>query len=145
LNRYQTPAFADESISCERCHGPGEAHERLPGVGSIINPAKLAGAARVSICEQCHLAGEVRISNPGKSIADFQRGQLLEDTYTIYIAAQPAGGTLKVISHSEQFWRSASAPKRALASCGAVRVTILMKRRHNMKRNNRRRTSGTAV
>ncbi|MGD0302271.1 MAG: hypothetical protein ABSE86_34770 [Bryobacteraceae bacterium] len=113
LNRYQTPAFAGESISCERCHGPGEAHEKLPRAGSIINPAKLAGAARDSICEQCHLAGEVRIPNPGKSIADFQPGQLLEDTYTIYIAAQPAGETLKVISHSEQLALSVCAQKSA--------------------------------
>jgi Tfp pilus assembly protein PilF len=111
LNRYQTPAFADESISCERCHGPGEAHERKPVAGSIINPAKLAGAVRDSICEQCHLAGEVRIPNPGKSIVDFQPGQLLEDTYTIYIAAEPAGETLKVISHSEQLALSVCARK----------------------------------
>jgi len=43
--------------------------------GSIVNPAKLQQAARDSICEQCHLAGEVRIPNPGKSMADFQPGQ----------------------------------------------------------------------
>ena len=113
LNRYRTPFFAEESISCERCHGPGEAHERKPVAGSIVNPAKLEGAARDSICEQCHLAGEVRIANPGKGMADFQPGQLLEDAYTIYIAAQPSGGTLKVISHSEQLALSACAQKSA--------------------------------
>jgi hypothetical protein len=113
LNRYRTPAFAEESISCERCHGPGEAHEKLPAVGSIINPAKLEDAARDSICEQCHLAGEVRIPNPGKSMADFQPGQRLEDAYTIYITAQSGGGTLKVISHSEQLALSVCAKKSA--------------------------------
>ena len=102
LNRYQSPAFRAESISCDRCHGPGEAHARKPVPGSILNPAKLSGAARDSICEQCHLAGEVRIPNPGKSMADFQPGQSLEDSYTVYVAAQPADSTLKVISHAEQ-------------------------------------------
>ncbi len=111
LNRYRTPAFAEESISCDRCHGPGEAHEKNPAPGSILNPAKLQSAARDSICEQCHLAGETRIPNPGKSIADYRPGQRLEDTYTIYVAAQPAVGTLKVISHAEQLALSACARK----------------------------------
>lgn len=111
LNQYRTPALLQESISCDRCHGPGEAHEKKPVPGSIVNPAKLKGAARDSICEQCHLAGETRIPNPGKSMADFQPGQRLEDAYTIYVAAQPAGGTLKVISHAEQLALSACARK----------------------------------
>jgi len=102
LNRYQTPAFLAEGISCDRCHGPGEAHVKQPMPGSILNPAKLRGAARDSICEQCHLAGEVRIRNPGKSIGDFRPGQSLEDNYTVYVAAQPGGKALKVVSHAEQ-------------------------------------------
>lgn len=75
---------------------------KKPVPGSILNPAKLRGAARDSICEQCHLAGDVRISNPGKSMADFQPGQSLEDSYAVYVAAQQPGKTLKVVSHSEQ-------------------------------------------
>ena len=109
LNRYQTPAFLEESISCDRCHGPGEAHAKNPVPGSIVNPAKLQVAARDSICEQCHLAGEVRIPNPGKRIADFQPGRALEDTFTVYVAAQPAGKTIKVVSHVEQLALSACA------------------------------------
>lgn len=111
LNSYRNPAFAEESISCERCHGAGEAHEKNPAPGSIVNPAKLRGAARDSICEQCHLAGEIRIPNPGKSMADYYPGQLLEDAYTIYVAAPTSGGTLKVISHAEQLALSACARK----------------------------------
>ena len=42
-------------------------------------------------------------------MADFQPGQRLEDAYTIYVAAQPPGGTLKVISHAEQLALSACA------------------------------------
>ena len=102
LNQYQTNPFAAEGITCDRCHGPTENHLKSPVPGSIINPAKLTGAARDSICEQCHLAGELRIPNPGKSITDFRPGQKLEDTYTIYLAAQPAGNGIKVISQAEQ-------------------------------------------
>jgi len=57
INRYEQPPFAEEAISCERCHGPSERHLRNPVAGSIVNPAKLRPAARDSICEQCHLAG----------------------------------------------------------------------------------------
>jgi len=102
LNRYQSPAFLAEGISCDRCHGPGEAHAKNPMPGSIVNPAKLTGAARDSICEQCHLTGEVRIPNPGKSIADFRPGETLEESFTVYVAARQDGKTLKVVSHAEQ-------------------------------------------
>ncbi len=102
LNRYREPPFGTEGISCDRCHGSGEAHAKKPVPGSIFNPAKLTGAARDSICEQCHLTGEIRIPNPGKSMADFQPGQSLEDAYTVYVAAQSGGKTLKVVSHAEQ-------------------------------------------
>lgn len=109
LNRYQSPAFLAEGISCERCHGPGEAHAVNPAPGSILNPAKLHGAARDSICEQCHLTGEVRIPNPGKSIADYQPGHSLEEAYTVYIAAAGDINTLKVVGHAEQLALSACA------------------------------------
>jgi len=102
LNRYQSPAFLAEGISCDRCHGPGEGHAKNPVPGSIVNPAKLSGAGRDSICEQCHLTGEVRIPNPGKSMADFRPGQSLEKSFTIYVAAGQDGKTLKVVSHAEQ-------------------------------------------
>ena len=71
LNSYQAPFFAPQAIDCERCHGDPSAHLRAPLPGTIVNPARLSGAARDSVCEQCHLAGEVRIPNPGKSLVDF--------------------------------------------------------------------------
>jgi hypothetical protein len=109
VNRYEPPALAAEAISCERCHGPASEHLKRPGPGSIVNPAKLEPAARDSVCEQCHLAGIVRIPNPGKSIGDFRPGQRLEEVFTIYTASAPAAGGLKVISHSEQLGLSACA------------------------------------
>jgi hypothetical protein len=108
LNRHQPPVFAEEAISCDRCHGPTQEHLKRPAPGSIVNPAKLPAAARDSVCEQCHLAGVVRVLNPGKSFADFHAGQPLEDVFTIYTATAPAGD-FKVISHSEQLALSACA------------------------------------
>ena len=107
VNRYSRPVFAEEAISCERCHGAADEHLRRPEPGSIINPAKLAPAARDSICEQCHLAGVTRIPNPGRTFGDFRPGQRLEETFTVYIRGGPRA--FKVISHAEQLALSACA------------------------------------
>lgn len=109
LNRYQDRAVSVEGISCERCHGPSEQHLRRPVPGDIVNPAKLSGPARDSVCEQCHLAGEVRITNPDKQLADYVPGASLEDSYTIYVRAQPETRKIKVVSHVEQLALSACA------------------------------------
>jgi photosynthetic reaction center cytochrome c subunit len=112
LNQYRSPVFPAEAITCERCHGPVERHLADPRAGTIINPAKLEPAARDSICEQCHLFGAARVANPGKKLSDFIPGQRLEDTFTVYRNAVPAGaspGAFKVISHVEQLALSACA------------------------------------
>ena len=106
-NQYTPPVFAEEAISCERCHGTAEAHLRRPVPGSIVNPAKLAPAARDSICEQCHLAGVTRILNPGRNFGDFHPGQRLEEAFTVYTRA--GARAFKVISHAEQLALSACA------------------------------------
>ncbi|HTU48901.1 MAG TPA: multiheme c-type cytochrome [Bryobacteraceae bacterium] len=102
LNTYLSPPFTATGITCERCHGNTEAHLRNPVRGTVLNPAKLPEAARDSICEQCHLAGEIRIPNPGRAIPDFQPGQTLEQSYTVYVAAHGPEDTVKVISQAEQ-------------------------------------------
>ena len=105
LNEYQSPEFAQEAISCERCHGDTKRHLKAPLPGSIVNPARLAPAARNSVCEQCHLKGIARTLNPGKSFDDFHPGEPLEEVYTTYVAAQPPEApreSLKVVSHVER-------------------------------------------
>jgi len=105
-NTYEDPPFEAEGITCERCHGPAEAHLRAPVPGSIVNPAKLAPRARDSICEQCHLNGEERIPNPGKQLADFRPGDDLESVFSVYV--NPAWkdpsqtNPFKVVSHVQQ-------------------------------------------
>ena len=110
LNSYRNPPFAQMAIGCDRCHGPATAHLKSPVAGSIVNPAKLPREARDSICEQCHLAGEVRIPNAGKAIADFQPGQRTEEVFTVYVAAAvERQKSIKVVSHSEQLAQSVCA------------------------------------
>ena len=113
LNRYRQPPFAAEAISCDRCHGPTEAHLAQPSARNIVNPAKIAARQRDSVCEQCHLGGEARIPNPGRRIADFQPGQTLEEVFSVYVfdtsAGVAAGSAIKVVSHVEQFALSACA------------------------------------
>jgi tetratricopeptide (TPR) repeat protein len=111
LNQYRSPVFSAKAITCERCHGPVEKHLADPRAGTIVNPAKLEPAARDSVCEQCHLFGVSRVLKPGKDFSDFLPGQRLEDTFTVYHNALPAGtiaGPFKVISQAEQL---------ALGSC----------------------------
>ncbi len=106
LNRYETPPFTADGITCERCHGPADAHLRSPVPGSIINPGKLPARARDSICEQCHLSGEARITNPGKPLSDFHPGQNLEDVFSVYLSEGSRDPSrprpLKVISQAQQ-------------------------------------------
>jgi len=110
VNRYQSPPFAQEAISCDRCHGPVERHLEHPSRGNIVNPVKLPQAARDSVCEQCHLAGAARVLNPGKSFADFHPGRPLEEVFTIYVTDR-SNNDFKVISHSEQLAQSACVRK----------------------------------
>ena len=109
-NQYRSPAFPEEGITCERCHGPTGKHLADPKPGTIVNPAKLENAARDSICEQCHLMGVARVLNPGREFRDFQPGQRLENTFTTYHDVLPPNtppSTFKVISHVEQLALSA--------------------------------------
>jgi hypothetical protein len=103
-NDYKSPPFSHLAIGCSRCHGATEGHLAHPGPATIVNPARLQGSARDSICEQCHLLGVARILNPGKQFNDFRPGTPLEDTFTVYRNILPSGTASKfrVISHVEQ-------------------------------------------
>ena len=90
-----------EPITCERCHGPSQEHLRHPSAATIVNPAKLTGRARSSVCEQCHLEGESRVLNPGKSPSDFHAGLNLEDVLAVYVSNRHETGA-NVVNHVEQ-------------------------------------------
>lgn len=109
LNRYEPPYIGEMGIGCNRCHGRGDSHVRHPSRWNIVNPARLAGGARDSVCEQCHLAGEARVANPGREAKEFQPDEALEEIFSTYVFASASGqgnASLKVISHSEQLRKS---------------------------------------
>ena len=95
-----------QSITCDRCHGPGEDHVRHPRASNIINPAKLSGAARDSICEQCHLEGSVRVPNPGKHWTDFRVGDDAESTFATYVLRGANSQEVAPASEVEQLAQS---------------------------------------
>ena len=99
-NEFNEPALT--SISCERCHGPTAAHLQKPVPGSIVNPARLANAARDSVCEQCHLEGEVRILNPGRHWQDFAAGEETESVFSTYLLRVAASEGTKAVTQFEQ-------------------------------------------
>ncbi|MGC1781746.1 MAG: hypothetical protein WA708_04445 [Acidobacteriaceae bacterium] len=103
-NEYRGTPFPHPAISCNRCHGDVTAHLENPNAANIVNPENLNTAARDSVCEQCHLIGVARVLNPGKRFSDFQVGQPLEETFTIYRSEAPKGTMVpfRVISQSEQ-------------------------------------------
>jgi len=103
LNGYATPPFLENGVSCERCHGAGSDH--IARGAKMQNPAKLAPAARDSICAQCHLSGEVRVSRPGKEGRPLTAGGLLSDDLTVFVRTGSAAD-LRVTSHVENLAQS---------------------------------------
>ena len=94
-----------EPITCERCHGDGTAHAKQPSSKNIVNPATLSGAARDSVCEQCHLEGETRILNPLKSLDDYRPGEPLEKTLVTYLFHRENAGK-RAVSQVEELAES---------------------------------------
>ena len=95
-----------QPITCERCHGPSEEHVRRPISSNILNPAKLSGPVRDSICEQCHLEGTTRILNPGKDWTDFHVGEAAENIFATYVLLGNEKPEVPLASEVEQFAQS---------------------------------------
>jgi len=116
LNRYDSPAFLEGGVTCDRCHGNGEKHVakmksgNLTGGSEILNPARLDAVRRDSICAQCHLTGEATVMRAGKNWSSFQAGDRLSDFQTVFIRSGQRAG-LRVTGHVEDL--AFSACKRA--------------------------------
>jgi len=97
-DRFKEPAFLEEGIGCERCHGPGREHVALHNSGEtghdpIVNPSRLDMDRREAVCAQCHLRGETRILRTGRTPHDFRPGERLEDNWIVFVKSHGSGIT----------------------------------------------------
>jgi predicted CXXCH cytochrome family protein len=128
--RYDLDAYADpeifphdlpEGIGCQRCHGPGGKHvdAALRGVsfevirGAIVNPGKLTGEVKDSVCMQCHLLPAMAIVGPrrfGRGDYSFRPGELLTD-YMVHLDIRESGlpepERFEINHHGYRFLKSA--------------------------------------
>jgi len=105
-NRYPTPPFLHNGVTCERCHGPGRAHVDRPASGAIVNPAKLTPELRDAVCMQCHLEGKVAIERPGRHAYEFRPGESLTEYVRYYVPAGDQGAGLGGVSQVEAMAQS---------------------------------------
>lgn len=119
LNRIADTG-ALHGVGCERCHGDGTEHAKHPRIGNIVNPARLSGSLRDSVCDQCHLAGEVRLNLPGKKLENFRPGADLANFLQVFVNADAAQG-VRVNGHADALAKSrcriASGEKLWCGSC----------------------------
>ncbi|HEU0122284.1 MAG TPA: tetratricopeptide repeat protein [Bryobacteraceae bacterium] len=95
------PPFLEGGVSCERCHGPGEAH--VAGRGKMVNPAKLEPERRDSVCLQCHLTGVERVDRVRGGALAYRPGDRLADFVSIFVRK---GSERTATDHAEQLARS---------------------------------------
>lgn len=98
-NRYGPAPFLQNGVGCERCHGPGGEHIRT--MRPLVNPARLTGERRDSVCIQCHLPGEVNVCRSGKTLEMYRPGDLLSDYALRFVYENAARGELEAISQVE--------------------------------------------
>ncbi|MBI3866207.1 MAG: hypothetical protein HY290_30375 [Planctomycetia bacterium] len=114
-DRFEKPPFAELSIGCERCHGPGQKHVNLRRAGHaagepdpIVNPALLDSSRRDAVCYQCHLLGQERVLQYGRTEYDFRPGMHLGDVWAVLVEGTGIGGddSTEAVSQAEQMMSS---------------------------------------
>jgi len=98
-NRYAGKPFLHDGITCQRCHGNGEAH--VDDKGPIVNPAKLSPERRDSICMECHFEGSVAIEEPSKHLYQFQPGEKISDYIHYFLLSDKQPRNVEALSQFE--------------------------------------------
>jgi len=101
-NAYGDPAFGQNGVGCERCHGPGSLH--VEGKAKMVNPAKLSLERRDSVCAQCHLTGQSRVARAGRQLRDYRPGDKLSDFAAYFVPTE--AGDFQANSHVEKLGQS---------------------------------------
>lgn len=118
-------SILQQTIGCERCHGPGEGHvrrqraaaaggESAPDTGPasemppdrIVHPGLLDRERAGDLCAQCHLQGDVFSGPSDQNSWDFRPGQRLSRYRTDY-KVEGRGEEFRIVGHTEQLHDSA--------------------------------------
>lgn len=109
------PYFAEQPIACEACHGPSGRHVDLGGgIGTTINPDKMAADRGAEVCGSCHNRGTSTNAEgfgyPWKEDTllegQFRPGDVLVDFFTSVDRAGSRfwdNGARSAKSHREEF------------------------------------------
>lgn len=119
----------EDSIGCERCHGPGALHVKKHSSPaavqsaadgaidySIVNPAHLSRELGEAVCQQCHLRSSATIISRGRKIDDFRPGLPLADFRQDYTLKIP-DKQMTVVGHVEQMHQSRCFQKSDKFTC----------------------------
>jgi hypothetical protein len=113
INKFTT---LGQGMSCEKCHGPGEAHVKLMQEGkkvdisktidySIVNPSKLPIQIQFDVCRQCHLEG-VTVPKENKHFMDFRPGMRLNTFWDVLVPVGDNVNDFGFASHAERLQQS---------------------------------------
>ena len=103
--------FHENSIGCERCHGPGSMHVEKQTSGetdgsdpTIAHPAKLSRELQEAICSRCHIENSAMGKVRGRNVDNFRPGMRLTD-FRVHHKMDSAESKT-VVGHVEQLRRS---------------------------------------
>lgn len=117
----------ETAIGCERCHGPGELHQKKmqthqPTRGaevadwSIANPSRLSREQSEAICQQCHLQGVQDVSVSGQDEWNFRPGLKLTD-FRVDFEYHVPGEPMRIVGHVEQMHESECYLQSSIMTC----------------------------
>ncbi|MCA9205427.1 MAG: hypothetical protein KDA59_20385, partial [Planctomycetales bacterium] len=110
--QYRHLELIEQSIGCERCHGPGSLHvehrkskEVIVEDLTIVHPGDLSRSLQESICAQCHMQAAAMVRVRGRDYADFRPGLPLSD-FQLHYQTDDSHDSMTVVGHFEQMHRS---------------------------------------
>lgn len=110
--QYLHLELIEQSIGCERCHGPGSLHverrrssKAVANDLTIVHPGDLSRPLQESICAQCHMQAAAMVRVRGRDYADFRPGLPLSD-FQLHYQTDDSHDSMTVVGHFEQMHRS---------------------------------------
>ncbi|MGE5193125.1 MAG: cytochrome c3 family protein [Deltaproteobacteria bacterium] len=115
----------EDSIGCERCHGPGREHVEQESTrpaasgerdAAIVNPRRLTRKLAEDVCRQCHLQGDIHVPAGGGHAEDYRPGEPLEKYRQEYRIRKPRDA-MEIVGHAEQLAHSACYRQSGTLTC----------------------------